>query len=200
MKGIHLAIALQGAAAMFVVFSAAAKADYPQHDWSATLYAGPSTTKFLGAALQNLNLEPTGVMIGLAADRPFLDLGWDVSLAGEGQVTQYLFGHRDTSFAAGLGFEANAPFGISGTTLSFYDGPSYALDPPYTSIGYSRHLWPSWRTKFLNYISLEYAVSLSESHKWDGVFRLYHRSGAFGLFSESDDDGLAVGLGIRHNF
>jgi hypothetical protein len=172
----------------------------PSHRWSASLYAGPSTTKYFGAALQNLNFEPTGVMIGLAADRPFLNLGWEVALSGEVQVTQYLFGHRDTSFAAGLGFQADAPFGISGTILSFYDGPSYALDPPYTSIGYSGHVWPSWRKKFLNYLSIEYAVALSQDRKWDGVFRVYHRSGAFGLVSEGDDDGLAVGLGIRRNF
>jgi hypothetical protein len=170
------------------------------HQWSATLYIGPSTTKYLGAALQKLNFEPTGVMAGLAVDRPFLDLGWDVALSGEGQATQFFWGHPDTSFALGLGFQASAPFGIKSTKFSFYTGPSYALDPPYTSIGYSNHLYPAARRKFLNYIGMEYAVALTSSAGWDAVFRLYHRSGAFGIYSSNDDDGLAVGLGIRHAF
>lgn len=177
-----------------------AAAEAPKLEWAATLYAGPSTTKFLGAALQKLNLEPTGVMFGLAVDRPFLNLGWDVALSGEGQITQYGFGHSNTSFALGAGMQANDPFGIRGTMLSFYTGPSYALDPPYTSIGYSNNLFPAWRVKFQNYIAIEYAVSLTPSQNWAAAFRLYHRSGAFGLYTESDDDGLAVGLGIRHNF
>ena len=173
--------------------------NYPSHAWSATLYAGPSTTKYFGAALQKLNFEPTGVMIGLAADRPFLDVGWDIAMGGEGQVTQYMFGHTNTSFALGLGFVANSPFGLQHSSISIYDGPSYALDPPYTSIGYNNALWPSWRRKFLNYVSLEFATRLNPESNWDGVFRLYHRSGAFGLYSEGDDDGLAVGLGLKYS-
>jgi len=177
-----------------------ALANPPPLTWSTTFYVGPSTTKFFVAALQKLNFEPTGVMAGFAIDRPFLNLGWDVALSGEGQVTEYLFGHRDTTFAIGLGAEANDPFGLRGTELSFYTGPSYALDPPYTSIGYSNHLWPAWRKKFLNYVSLEYAVALTPSANWAAAFRLYHRSGAFGLYTESDDDGLSIGIGIRHVF
>lgn len=170
------------------------------HRWSVTVYFGPSTTKYFGAVLQKLNFEPTGTMIGLAVDRPFLDLGWDVALSGEVQATQYFFGHPNTSFAAGLGFQANAPFGIGGTSFSVYDGPSYDLNPPLTSIGYSNHLWPAWRKKFLNYFGMEYAVDISSAPDWAGVFRLYHRSGAFGLYSEGDDDGMAVGLGLRYTF
>ena len=190
-------------AAAFVVtlgFTGPSAAQPVAHRWFGTIYFGPSTTKYFGAVLQKFNFEPTGTMIGLAANRPFLDLGWDVALSSEIQVTQYFFGHSNTSFAAGLGFYANAPFGISGTSFSAYDGPSYALDPPYTSIGYSNRLWPSWRKKFLNYFSIEYAVTIPKAPNWAGVFRLYHRSGAFGLYSNGDDDGLAVGLGVRYAF
>jgi hypothetical protein len=147
-----------------------------------------------------LNFEPTAVMAGQALNRKLYSLGWDVSLAGEVQATEYFFGHTNQSFASGLGFQAAEPFGISRTELSFYDGPSYDLDPPYTSIGYSNHLWPAGRKKFLNYFSLEYAVAVTKTSNWDAVFRLYHRSGAFGLYSEGDDAGLAIGLGIRRNF
>jgi hypothetical protein len=177
----------------------AESADYPSHTWSAALYAGPSTTKYFGAVLQKLNFEPTGVMIGLAADRPFLDLGWDIALGGEGQITHYMFGHSNTSFALGLGFVANSPFGLAHSSISIFDGPSYALDPPYTSIGYGNKLWPSARKKLLNYIALEYAVALNSESRWDGIFRLYHRSGAWGYYSNGDDDGLAIGLGVKYH-
>lgn len=171
-----------------------------EHAWSLSLYAGPATTKYFGAILQGFDFQPRSVMIGLAANRPFLDLGWGIALSGELQVTQYVFGHRNTSFAAGLGIRANEPFGLAGTSLSIHDGPSYALNPPHTSIGYGNTLQPSWRKKFLNYVSIEFAVSLSQARDWDGVFRVYHRSGAFGLFSRGNDDGAAIGFGVRHNF
>ena len=171
---------------------------YPSHVWSAALYVGPSTTKYFGAAVQSLNFEPTGVMIGLAFDRPFLDLGWGGALGAEGQETHYTFGHTNTSFALGFGFVANAPFGIQHSSISVFDGPSYALDPPYTSIGYNNQLWPSFRKKLLNYIGLEYAVRLDSNANWDGVFRLYHRSGDWGYYSNGDDDGLALGLGLKY--
>ena len=67
--------------------------------WSATLYLGPASTKYAVATFMSLNMHPTGVMAGLAVDRKLLYLGYDISLAAEGQVTQYFFGHEDTTFA-----------------------------------------------------------------------------------------------------
>jgi hypothetical protein len=167
--------------------------------WSATLYYGPSTTKFFGAVLQGFDMEPTGTMAGLALDRSLLDLGWDISIGGEVQVTQYFFGHKDTTVAGGLGLQFHDIFGFRRTDFSVYAGPSYATDPPYTSIGYRNVLWPSGRVKFLNFVGIEFASALPQSD-WYGVFRIYHRSGMFGIYASSDDDGLAVGLGIQRRF
>jgi hypothetical protein len=168
--------------------------------WSATLYVGPSSTKFLGAVIQSLHLQPSGAMIGLALDGRLFYLGQGISLAAEGQATEYVFGHKDTSFALGLGFQANDIFNFKRTSFSFYTGPSYATDPPFTSIGYSHHIYPSGRVKFLNYIAIEVAVGPFADSQWEGVFRIYHRSGAFGLYSIGDDDGLMLGWGIRRRF
>ncbi len=148
----------------------------------------------------SLNMHPTGVMAGLAVDRKLFYLGYDISLAAEGQVTQYFFGHENTTFAFGLGLQCNKLFGFENTSMSVYDGPSFALDPPYTSIGYKGHVWPALRKKFLNFVSMEVAVRLSEQSKWDAVFRFYHRSGMFGVYSDGDDDGVMFGLGIRRRF
>jgi hypothetical protein len=100
--------------------------------WSATLYVGPSTTKFFGAVLQSFDFQPTGAMVGLAVDRRLLYLGQGISIAGEGQVTQYFFGHKNTTFALGLGFQANDVFGFKRTNWSIYSGSSFATDSPFT--------------------------------------------------------------------
>ncbi|MEI9997294.1 MAG: hypothetical protein WDM91_22045 [Rhizomicrobium sp.] len=178
----------------------AAAAAAPYKPWSVTVYFGPSTTKFFGAVFTSGRFEATGAMLGVAGDARLTYLGAGISLAAEAQVTQYWFGHRNTSVALGLGFQANAPFGIKGTRFSVYDGPSYAFDPPHTSIGYHSVVYPAARVRFLNYIGMEYAVALSRTSSWDGVIRLYHRSGAWGVYSDHDDDGLAVGLGLKYRF
>ncbi len=177
-----------------------ARADTFGRPWSVTVYVGPATTKFFGAVFTSGRMQPNAVMVGLAGDTRLLYLGQGVSLGVEAEITQYGFGHANTTFSLGLGFQANAPFGLEHTRFSVYDGPSYALDPPYTSIGYRSVVYNSWRKKFENYVTLEYAVALSSRSNWDGVIRLFHRSGAWGLYTESDDDGLSFGLGLKYEF
>jgi hypothetical protein len=145
-------------------------------------------------------MQPTGTMVGLAVDRQLVDLGWDISLAGEGQVTQYFFGHPNTTFALGLGLQLNDIFGLNRTSFSGYLGPSYATDPPYTSIGYGGKIWRASRVNFLNFVSIEFAAGIPNHPHWDGVLRIYHRSGLMGVYTDSDDDGMAIGLGIRAHF
>lgn len=168
--------------------------------WSVTAYFGPSTTKFFGAVFTSGRLQPTGVMFGLAADGRLLYLGEGISVAAEGEITQYGFGHPNSTFSFGLGFQINAPFGLDHTRFSVYDGPSYATDPPYTSIGYRNIVYRASRDNFENYVTLEVAVALAPDSNWDVVGRLFHRSGAWGLYTDSDDDGLALGLGVKYRF
>lgn len=185
---------------VLAILCTAIQAGYSQSadPWSATLYYGPSTTKWVGAVLQT-GLGANGTMTGLAVDRHLLDLGDDISLGAEAQLTEY-FPSPNTTVAAGLGIRFGDIFGLKGVDFSFYSGPSYASDPPATSVGYRGIVYPAWQDKFLNYVSMQLAVPLSATGKWDGVLQVYHRSGAFGLYSNSDDDGLAVGIGMRKNF
>lgn len=177
-----------------------AQAESSNGPWSATVYFGPASSKFFGAIFTSGRLQANSVMVGIAGDGRLAYLGEGISLAAEAQITQYGFGHSNTTFSLGLGFQVNAPFGLTHTRLSVYDGPSYALDPPYTSIGYHGIVWPAARNKFENYVTLEYAVALSSDTNWDGVIRMFHRSGAWGLYTNSDDDGLAFGLGVKYRF
>jgi hypothetical protein len=55
--------------------------------------------------------------------------------------------------------------------------------------------------RFLNYVGIELAVPIPyhERH-WDAVVRIYHRSGAWGVYSLNVDEGSMIGLGIRAKF
>ncbi len=55
--------------------------------------------------------------------------------------------------------------------------------------------------RFLNYIAIEYAVPLPyDSRHWDMVMHIYHRSGAWGVYSINVDEGSTIGLGLRAKF
>ena len=178
----------------------AAHAEAVNGPMSVTVYLGPATTKYFGAVFTSGRMQPNAMMVGLAGDARLLYLGEGISLGVEAEITQYGFGHSNTTFSLGWGFQANAPFGLSHTRFSVYDGPSYAIDPPYTSIGYRGIVYTADRDKLENYVTLEYSVALSSDSNWDGVIRMFHRSGAWGLYTNGDDDGLAFGLGLKYRF
>jgi hypothetical protein len=54
----------------------------------------------------------------------------------------------------------------------------------------------SWRLAFVSCL----AIGLPNTRHWDAVFRMYHRSGLFGVYIDSDDDGFALGVGLRCHF
>jgi hypothetical protein len=64
-----------------------------------------------------------------------------------------------------VGFQADNLFGYERTSISFYDGPSYALDPPYKSIGYKHREYLSTRKKYLNAIAVEFTFGLPFTKK-----------------------------------
>ena len=137
-------------------------------------------------------------MAGLAVDRDLFDLGWDVAMGAEAQLTEFSFGSGFTTMALGLGVRFHR-FPWDNTSLAIYTGPSYALSPPHIPV---YHPSSNYRLKrWLNYISIEFAVALPWDPKhWDGVFRVYHRSGAWGAYSLNIDEGTTIGFGIRVKF
>jgi hypothetical protein len=168
--------------------------------WGATFYGGPSTNKFFSQIFIDGRFAPDGAMFGIAVNPRLAYLGWGVSLEGEGQVTAYTFGHNYQSFALGVGLRHDGS--AFGHRLSFaaYTGPSFAIDPPAIGIGFGDT--PAYFAKkhWLNYVGIEVAVALHKRGRWEGVFRLYHRSGAWGLYSIAADEGTTLGIGLRLNF
>ena len=155
--------------------------------WSVTLYGGPTTDTFTSDIITG-HLHIIGGMAGIAVNRKLAYLGAGFSLMAEGQATQYFIHDAYQSVSLGIGVSFDRfPWKIP-TTLSLYAGPSYAFDPP--PIAGIQHRW-------LNYVSAEFAVQLPGSNRWDAVLRLFHRSGAWGLYAQQVDQGTMVGAGLR---
>lgn len=168
--------------------------------WSATLYAGPYTNQITSKIVRNGDFIVDGGMIGLAVDRRLFRLGWGFSLGAEGQVTQYFGTYSYATVALGLGLRFDGfPWSDAlPTSLAIYSGPSYAADPPPAL--YSSHTH-THENHLLNYTGIELAVAVPHHERhWDAVLRIYHRSGAWGVYSIDADEGSMIGLGIRAKF
>jgi hypothetical protein len=172
----------------------------PQY-WSASVWIGPNARKFVGAIVQDgFNMQSRGLIAGLTLNRKLICLYEDIYVGGEIQINQTFVDHDDTIFSGTLGLQFENLFGFERTSFSVFTGPSYDLNPAYQVIVYDHRVSTTYRKKFLNLVSAEFASGLPFAENWDWTFRLYHRSGVFGLYSEGDDDGLAVGLGLKYHF
>jgi len=165
--------------------------------WSATIYGGPSSNSRASDIVDGKG-RLSGGMIGLAVDRDIFRLGWGITFGAEVQVTHYLFGKDYTTGALGIGFRFHDIL-WGHNSLAIYSGPSYALNPPRVP---DYFYGPSYRMqKFLNFIGVEFAVPIPwDPQHWDAVLRLYHRSGAWGVYSINVDEGSMIGIGLRAKF
>ena len=162
--------------------------------WSMTLYAGPSSTAFVTQILGG-RFDVNGGMVGLAVDRGLFRLGSGISLGAELQLTQFFGKYTYNTGGFGLGFRFDE-FPWSDrlpTTIGIYSGPSYAPNAPLI-LDPVPHADP----KFLNFVSIEVAFSISRN--WDEGLRVYHRSGAWGTYSNTADVGSMVGIALRRRF
>jgi hypothetical protein len=182
------------------LFPSLARANTGDKLWSATFYMGPSTHQFATDILKGY-YNVSGAMLGLALDRRVATLAQGLTLEVEGQVTQFVFGHPYTTASIGLGIRfSNFPWRETlPTSVAVYTGPSYATNPPPSGYLRDQPLFFTG-TRWLNYVGFEVAVALPRSDGWEGAFRLFHRSGVFGLYTLQDDQGTAMGLGLRKSF
>jgi hypothetical protein len=158
---------------------------------SLTLYGGPATHQFVSHIVQG-NFDIDGAMLGLAYDRRVSDLGGGFSLEAEAQAVLFIANPTSSAVAAGLGVRYDTSHWTSRpSSLAFHTGPSYA-DEPARNEGRSE--------RFLEYVAVEFALENINQSRWDGVVRVFHRSGAFGLYGNDADTGSMLGIGIRRRF
>lgn len=162
--------------------------------WSATLYAGPSSTAFVTQILDG-KFDVNGGMVGFALDRGLFKLGSGISIGAEMQVTDFFGKYAYQTGAIGLGLRFDEfPWSDSlPTSMAIYTGPSYAPNAPLIF-----DPQPHQDPKFLNFVGIEVAVAMNRN--WDAAFRIYHRSGAWGLYSNTADTGSMIGIGLRRRF
>ena len=165
--------------------------------WSATIYGGPASYSRVSDIFQG-DGRINGGMVGFAVDKDLIHLSRDVVIGAEGQLTGYVFDHYYGTAAVGIGLRFDR-FPWDNTSLAVYSGPSYALNPP--KLIRNKYGKSFEMKKFLNYTGVEFAVAVPhhEQH-WDMVLRIYHRSGAWGVYSNNVDEGSMIGVGIRARF
>jgi hypothetical protein len=158
---------------------------------SVTFYGGPATYQFVSQIFQG-NFGVDGMMWGLAYDRGLSDLGAGFTLEAEVQATHFFNNPSSSAVAGGLGVRYDTSHWTSqASSFAFYTGPSYA-DDPVRNQGHSERL--------LEYVAVEFAFENINQSQWDGVIRMFHRSGAFGLYGNDADTGSMLGIGIRRRF
>lgn len=170
--------------------------------WEVTVYVAPDGRKWASAITRDyFNLQSRDVLLAVALDRKLVRLFRDIYLMGEIQIGQTLPDHYGTMFSGMLGIKLDNLFGIRRLSLAAYTGPSYDLNPANYVIGYNHRVYKNvLRKKFLNAVAAEISGPLPWGENWDWTGRLYHRSGVFGLYSHGDDDGLALGVGLKYHF
>ena len=158
---------------------------------SVTFYAGPATHQYVSQIVQG-HFAVDGMMLGLAYDRQLAKLSADFSLEADIQVTHFFDGRSYSTVAGGLGVRYDASrWTGQASSFAFYTGPSYA-GAATRNDGHSN--------RFLEYVGLEFALENINQSEWDGVIRIFHRSGAFGLYAQDADTGSMLGIGLQRRF
>lgn len=84
------------------------------------------------------------------------------------------------------------------TTLAVGEGVSYASSIPARELR-DDHAKINGK-RFENYLMFEVTFSLPKHPEWQLVYRIHHRSGAFGLYNSTNSGSTAFGVGVRYLF
>ena len=168
-----------------------------EDDFAVTVYGGRMTDGDFGDALTGqADFIDAYVVVGALSwtfARYFEDA---LSFELEGQVGKWWGDQHNVEFNLPLAIRwSKFPWNhYVSTSLAYGLGPSYASKEPAAEI--DEH---DSTKQFLVYWFGEIAFGPPDSN-WAGVFRIHHRSGAFGLIADRGEGGsntLAVGLKYR---
>ena len=169
------------------------KSDYK---WSLTSYVAVSAQNSLGDVLSFQATFPDDTYIGVVAlSREIWRFKQWLSFDLEGQVGKF-FGEEHQWQFTGLidGRWHKFPWNKYVTTsFAFGYGLSYNTD-----ISEVERRDDEDATRLLNYLLFELALGLPKYPRWDLVFRVHHRSEAYGLVGHAGSN--YVGAGIKFSF
>ena len=163
---------------------------------SIAIYGGPSSpTPLLDLVQLKVPTLAPYYSLNSALNYPYFRYSELFALEVEASCSLYSESIKNTSFqGAGLLRWLATPWNkVIKSSLAIGVGLSYALSPPEIEL----QVLPR-TSRLLMHVILEYAADLDKSSSWQGLFRIHHRSGAYGLF-----DGVVGGsdylcLGIRY--
>jgi hypothetical protein len=167
-------------------------------DFAVTVYGGRMTDGDFGDALTGqADFIDAYVVVGALSwtfARYFEDA---LSFELEGQVGKWWGDQHNLEFNLPLAIRwSKFPWNhYVSTSLAYGLGPSYATKEPAAEI--DEH---DSTKKFLVYWFGEIAFGPPDSN-WAGVFRIHHRSGAFGLIADRGEGGSnTLALGLKYRF
>ena len=167
-------------------------------DFAVTVYGGRMTDGDFGDALTGqADFIDAYVVVGALSwtfARYFEDA---LSFELEGQVGKWWGDQHNVEFNLPLAIRwSKFPWDrYVSTSLAYGLGPSYATKEPAAEI--DEH---DSTKKFLVYWFGEIAFGPPDSN-WAGVFRIHHRSGAFGLIADRGEGGSnTLALGLKYRF
>ncbi len=167
-------------------------------DFAVTVYGGRMTDGDFGDALTGqADFIDAYVVVGALSwtfARYFEDA---LSFELEGQVGKWWGDQHNLEFNLPLAIRwSKFPWNrYVSTSLAYGLGPSYATKEPAAEI--DEH---DTTKKFLVYWFGEIAFGPPDSN-WAGVFRIHHRSGAFGLIADRGEGGSnTLALGLKYRF
>jgi hypothetical protein len=167
-------------------------------DFAVTVYGGRMTDGDFGDALTGqADFIDAYVVVGALSwtfARYFEDA---LSFELEGQVGKWFGDQHNVEFNLPLAIRwSRFPWNqYVSTSLAYGLGPSYATKEPAAEI--DEH---DTTKKFLVYWFGEIAFGPPDSN-WAGVFRIHHRSGAFGLIADRGEGGSnTLALGLKYRF
>lgn len=177
--------------------NAGAQTEQPKRNWI-TLYGGPSTAvslmdivRFTVPKFENRWAITAGMGHELRRFNHYLGLEM------EGDVSKYLDNARGFSVSGAIIMRwLDPPWRkLFGGTFAFGNGLSYANRIPEVEA-----VTIPKSARLLYHLLIEYEFSLTGDQAWNAIFRVHHRSGAFGVF-----DGVVGGsdflcLGLKYRF
>ena len=167
-------------------------------DFAVTVYGGRMTDGDFGDALTGqADFIDAYVVVGALSWTFARYFEEALSFELEGQVGKWCGDQHNVEFNLPLAIRwSKFPWNhYVSTSLAYGLGPSYATKEPAAEIDEhdSTH-------KFLVYWFGEIALGPPDSN-WAGVFRIHHRSGAFGLIADRGEGGSnTLGVGLKYRF
>ncbi len=168
------------------------------NDWSLILYNGVMTEAEIERSVEKLSdINDSYKFTALGASKKLRSLNQHLDLEIEGQIVKH-WGeqhHVEINSLFLLRWRTFPWNRVIRTSFAVGDGLSYATRTPEFEIFVDGRA-----TKLLNFMIWELTFAHPNAKHLSFLFRVHHRSGIFGLFSDISGGSNALALGARYAF